>query len=95
MNPVNAAELGIRPEHIDVVDLGTGDFDAVADVVEHLGSDTNLFVRIEGIGPMMVRVHGNIPKQPGDSVGLKLQRENIHLFATDGQRLRAEGALAA
>ncbi len=95
VNPVNAAELGIRPEHIDVVPLGAGDFDAVADVVEHLGSDTNLFVRIDGIGPMMVRVHGNIPKQPGDSVGLKLQRENIHLFASDGQRLRAEDALAA
>ncbi|MVO14609.1 ABC transporter ATP-binding protein [Parasedimentitalea huanghaiensis] len=90
-----AAELGIRPEHIHVLPYGTGDFDAEAEVVEHLGSDTNLFVRVDGIGPLMVRVHGNVPNQPGDRIGLRFQLENIHIFSTDGRALGRRITLAA
>ncbi|WP_195822581.1 ABC transporter ATP-binding protein [Roseobacter sp. MH60115] len=83
-----AKELGVRPEHIDVVNNGTGDLSAVADVVEHLGSDTNIYVNVEGIGSIMVRKHGNIPVKPGERLGLRIQTENAHLFATDGTALR-------
>ncbi|WP_209599089.1 sn-glycerol-3-phosphate ABC transporter ATP-binding protein UgpC [Ruegeria sp. HKCCSP351] len=83
-----AKELGVRPEHIDVVDNGAGDLSAVADVVEHLGSDTNIYVNAEGIGPMMVRKHGNIPVKSGDHLGLRIQAQNAHLFASDGTALR-------
>ncbi|NVO58632.1 sn-glycerol-3-phosphate ABC transporter ATP-binding protein UgpC [Rhodobacteraceae bacterium B1Z28] len=83
-----AKELGVRPEHIDVVDNGTGDLSAVADVVEHLGSDTNIYVNVEGIGSMMVRKHGNIPVKSGEQLGLRIQTENAHLFAKDGTALR-------
>ncbi|MFA3920943.1 ABC transporter ATP-binding protein [Ruegeria hyattellae] len=83
-----AKELGVRPEHIDVVDNGSGDLSAVADVVEHLGSDTNIYVNVEGIGSMMVRKHGNIPVKSGERLGLRIQTENAHLFAKDGTALR-------
>ena len=83
-----ANELGVRPEHIDVVDNGTGDLSAVADVVEHLGSDTNIYVNVEGIGPMMVRKHGNIPVTSGERLGLRIQTQHAHLFAKDGTALR-------
>ena len=83
-----AKELGVRPEHIDVVDNGTGDLSALADVVEHLGSDTNIYVNVEGIGSMMVRKHGNIPVKSGEQLGLRIQTENAHLFADDGTALR-------
>ncbi|WP_371169619.1 ABC transporter ATP-binding protein [Aliiroseovarius sp. 2305UL8-7] len=92
---VHASELGIRPEHIDVVDDKTADFAGVADVVEHLGSDTNIYMNVDGVGPLMVRVHGNIPARPGDRLGLSLQRENTHLFAADGTALRRAAAMAA
>lgn len=85
---LQAKELGVRPEHIDVVDNGAGDLSAVADVVEHLGSDTNVYVNVEGIGSMMVRKHGNIPLKPGEQLGLRIQAENAHLFAKDGTALR-------
>ena len=45
-----AIELGIRPEHIDVVETEGADITGVADVVEHLGSDTNIYVNVEGLG---------------------------------------------
>ena len=88
-------ELGIRPEHIDVVDPDQGDIRARADVVEHLGSDTNIYVRTEHQGGLMVRVHGNIAMTPGSPLGLRLQRENLHLFAADGTALGRKLALGA
>jgi ABC-type sugar transport system ATPase subunit len=81
----DAVELGIRPEHIDVVD--DGDLTGVADVVEHLGSDTNIYLRVEGLGSLMVRKHGNISVRSGDQIGLRIQTENVHLFAPDGTTL--------
>ncbi|MEM9577594.1 MAG: sn-glycerol-3-phosphate ABC transporter ATP-binding protein UgpC [Pseudomonadota bacterium] len=83
----DATELGIRPEHLDVVDAGQGDMTAVADVVEHLGSDTNIYVNVDGIGPLMVRKHGNIPARSGDRLNLRVQPEHAHLFAADGTTL--------
>ena len=82
----DAAELGIRPEHIDVVE--GGDLIGVADVVEHLGSDTNIYLRVEGLGPLMVRKHGHFAARTGDRIGLRIQIENVHLFALDGTALR-------
>lgn len=84
----DVTELGIRPEHLDVVAVGEGDFEAAAEVVEHLGSDTNIYVSAGSIGSMMVRVHGNIPIRSGDRIGLRLPREQIHLFAADGKSVR-------
>ncbi|MCA0270727.1 MAG: sn-glycerol-3-phosphate ABC transporter ATP-binding protein UgpC [Proteobacteria bacterium] len=87
-----AAELGIRPEHVDVVEPGTGDLDAVADVIEHLGSDTNVYTVVEGLGPIMARVRGNVPARSGDRLGLRIRPEHAHLFARDGRALAATGA---
>ncbi len=83
-----AVEMGIRPEHLDVVDPGAGDLNAVADVVEHLGSDTNIYVKVDGVGPLMVRKHGNIPAKSGDRLGLRVRSEKVHIFAPDGTALR-------
>jgi multiple sugar transport system ATP-binding protein len=92
---LTAVEMGIRPEHIDVVDTKTATLIGIADVVEHLGSDTNIYVNVEGLGPLMVRKHGNIPAKAGDSIGLRIQSENVHIFATDGTALRRYQAEAA
>ena len=36
----------------------------------------------------MIRKHGDIPVRSGDRIGLYIQPENIHLFATDGTAVR-------
>ena len=87
--------MGIRPEHIDVVDADAGHLIGVADVVKHLGSDTNIYVEVEGLGPLMVRKHGNISATSGDRLGLRIQPENAHIFAADGTALRRVAAMAA
>ncbi|MGJ8586164.1 MAG: ABC transporter ATP-binding protein [Marinosulfonomonas sp.] len=90
-----AVELGIRPEHIDVIDAEGAAMIGVADVVEHLGSDTNIYVNVEGLGPMMVRKHGNITVKPGERLGLKIQPEHVHIFSADGAALRSADPIAA
>ena len=83
-----AVELGIRPEHVDVVPLDDGDLNATADVVERLGSDTNLYLQTERAGPVMARLRGNVAARPGDQMGLRLRPEHAHAFAADGRALR-------
>ena len=78
--------LGVRPEHVSLVapDQGVG----AADVrgVEPLGPDT--LVRLDGGGePLVARVHGIPDLRPGDRVGLKLDRRQLHLFDAAGARL--------
>ncbi|MEP0522106.1 MAG: sn-glycerol-3-phosphate ABC transporter ATP-binding protein UgpC [Hyphomicrobiales bacterium] len=82
-----AVELGIRPEHIDIVD--EGDLVGVADVVERLGSDTNIYLVVDGLGHLMVRKHGNVPVRSGERLNLKIQSANVHLFGKDGGSLAA------
>jgi len=90
-----AVELGVRPEHIEVVDAQAGNLVGVAEVVEHLGSDTNIYVNVDKVGPLMVRKHGNIPAKPGDTIGLHVAPQHAHLFAQDGTALRATQPIAA
>ena len=83
-----AAELGIRPEHLDVVDPGSATLLATADVVEHLGSDTNIYADVRGLGPLMVRHHGNLSIKADETIGLNLQAGKAHAFGADGMALR-------
>ena len=82
------AELGIRPEHLDIVDPVGAVLTGTADVVEHLGSDTNVYVLVDGVGPLMVRQHGHIGLRAGDRLGLTIQPGQTHAFASDGRALR-------
>jgi ABC-type sugar transport system ATPase subunit len=79
--------LGVRPEHVSLVapDQGIG----AADVrgVEPLGPDT--LVRLDAGGqPLVARVQGIPDLRPGDRVGVKLDRRQLHLFDAAGARLR-------
>jgi len=83
-----ATSIGVRPEHLDLADPVGAPFVAVADVVEHLGSDTNIYAAAEGIGAVLVRQHGHVPMRPGQKLGLTIQPGKIHAFAEDGRALR-------
>ena len=83
------AELGIRPEHLDVTDPASAPMTGVADIVEHLGSDTNIYAQVEGIGPLMVRQHGHIALRPGDRLGISIQSGKAHAFDATGRAIMA------
>mgnify|MGYP003644555992 CR=1 FL=1 len=77
---------GIRPEHIRA-DSEAGDWPAVANVVENLGSDTIAYVSAEKRGELTVRLPGHMRLKPGERLFLTPESENLHLFGEDGQRM--------
>ncbi|MEP4271217.1 MAG: sn-glycerol-3-phosphate ABC transporter ATP-binding protein UgpC [Roseibium sp.] len=84
-----AKELGVRPEHLDIVAPARAHMTGIAELVEHLGSDTNIHANIPGIGQVLVREHGHFPLKSGDAVGIAINLEKAHLFDPSGRRLPA------
>ena len=84
MLPENATEVGVRPEHIELVNPGTGLIDGTVDVLEYLGADTFVILNCEDAGQITVRVSGNSTLRPGDSVGLHISNDLLHAFNSDG-----------
>ncbi|GAB5375917.1 MAG: sn-glycerol-3-phosphate ABC transporter ATP-binding protein UgpC [Acuticoccus sp.] len=82
-----AVEVGIRPEHLVLADPEGAEIAAEAQVVERLGSDTNIYAEADAIGPILARIHGNAPIRPGERFGLALPPERLHFFDTEGTRL--------
>ena len=81
--------LGIRPEHIEVVPESEGQLAIQIKVIESLGADSLLYGRLGGQGELFtVRVPGKQKYAMGDTIGLKMPVENIHLFdCNSGLRL--------
>ncbi|MBS1303096.1 ATP-binding cassette domain-containing protein [Loktanella sp. SALINAS62] len=83
----DCATMGIRPEHLDVVD-GGGTFSGRVGIAEHLGSDTFFHVHVDGISePMTVRAGGEIGLTHGDTIHLEPQADKIHRFDAQGLRI--------
>ena len=82
--PENATKVGVRPEHIELVNPGAGLIDGTVDVLEYLGADTFVILNCEDAGQITVRVNGHSTLRPGDSVGLRISNDLLHAFNSDG-----------
>ncbi|MGI9951815.1 sn-glycerol-3-phosphate ABC transporter ATP-binding protein UgpC [Moorellaceae bacterium AZ2] len=71
--------LGIRPEHIRVDVAGIGDLEGVIEIVEELGSETYLHLRI-GAHTVICRETRNLNYQVGDMVRISIDKERLHYF---------------
>jgi multiple sugar transport system ATP-binding protein len=75
---------GIRPEHID---FGHSDIPAEVVVVEPMGAETELLVKVQGQTLTLV-THGRSNAGPGERLFLAPQGQHAHLFdVATGQRL--------
>ena len=82
----NAHTIGIRPEHIDVVD--SGPWSGTVGVAEHLGSDTFLHVHDTGLAETVtVRATGEVGLRHGDRVSLAPREDLFHRFDAQGLRI--------
>ncbi len=81
----DCATLGVRPEHLDVVEGGP--WQGVVGIAEHLGSDTFLRVHVEGIGDLTVRVSGEMGLHHGDRVSLAPQAGKLYRFDANGKAI--------
>ena len=83
----DAHTIGIRPEHLEVVESG-GMWQGKVGVAEHLGSDTFLHVHETGLMDMMtVRAPGEVTLRHGDTIHMNPRADVIHRFGPDGLRI--------
>jgi multiple sugar transport system ATP-binding protein len=81
------ATLGIRSEHIDVVE-GAGMWTGEIVHAEDLGSDNYLFVEVGSAEPLIVRREGKLAMKVGQKVSLSPKAGQVHRFDTNGQPIR-------
>ena len=76
--------VGLRPEDLrsdgEAPDNCTGRLHGVAEVVEPLGSETYVVVRVRDVA-LMARFPPRSGVRPGDSVGLAFDPDHLHVFA--------------
>ena len=80
--------LGVRPEHIDVVNDGQADLFLNLDLIERLGGETYLYGSAPDLPQMTVRQDGQTGHARNQRLGLRLRREALHLFDADGNAIR-------
>ncbi len=83
---LGAATVGVRPEHIEL-SRDKGLWQGTVSIAEHLGSDTFLHIRTDGIGPITARVDGEMKLDHGDIVWLSPAPDKIYRFDENGQKL--------
>jgi multiple sugar transport system ATP-binding protein len=83
--------VGLRPEALRLCAPGEGDCSARLDFVEFLGDRTHAFVSLAG-GDRVVAL-GGVPGtlQPGETVGIRIDRASAHVFDSEGRNLRLGG----
>ncbi|WP_436398764.1 ABC transporter ATP-binding protein [Roseobacter sp. S98] len=85
---VGAATLGVRPEHFT---LGRNDdsWEGQVTLVERLGHDTILYVRVPDAGVLTVSLDGQHDQEVGDTVHLRPRPDFIHKFNDQGRPVAA------
>ncbi|WP_282605489.1 ABC transporter ATP-binding protein [Pelagibius sp. Alg239-R121] len=82
--------LGIRPEHIEVVEPVEGHCSGVIEVTEYLGADVMLYLDCGELGVLTVRHVGDIDAKPGQNIGLRFDENRLHFFGNDEQAIRSD-----
>jgi multiple sugar transport system ATP-binding protein len=82
------ATLGVRSEHIEIGEPGTGKWDGKVVHVEDLGSDHFLFVDIGSDEPVIVRRQGKQAGSLGRQVSITPVEASVHRFDKDGKPMR-------
>ncbi len=80
--------LGVRPEHLELVDAGTeGSVSGSVVVTEPTGSETLMTLRV-GKTDLLALFHSRIDAKPGDAVHVRVMPDKAHLFdKSTGHRL--------
>jgi multiple sugar transport system ATP-binding protein len=86
--PFSCTTVGVRPEHLDVVESG-GTWSGKVIHTEKLGADSFLYVDMGLDEPMTIRENGTTKYNSGDTVSVKPVEGKVHRFGTDGRPVKA------
>ncbi len=80
------ATLGIRPEHLSPSLPDSGDFQARVEIVEELGAESLVYLQTGLMeDALTMRVIAGTDLTPGDRVGVRIDRNCLHLFDSGGK----------
>ena len=83
--------LGIRPEHLEIVESDQGHLAATVGLVEPTGSETQIVLRYHDL-TLDLLSRDRVALKAGDRVSLKIPSHRVHLFdRTTGERITNEG----
>jgi len=86
---VRPATVGVRPHDLRLVGSGEGELAATVEVVEPLGAQAIVHLKVDAVPDELARVV--IPTGErvahGDRVGMRVERERVHRFDREGRRL--------
>ena len=80
--------LGIRSEHMDIVEEGSGEWSGSIVHAEDLGSDHYLFVDIGASEPVIARQTGKLRLTMGTRIALNPMQNHLHRFDAEGRPIR-------
>ncbi|WP_420412386.1 sn-glycerol-3-phosphate import ATP-binding protein UgpC [Roseibium sp.] len=89
----DAYKVGIRPEHLEVVDSpASGDglaLEVTVTVLEPVGAESYVYASFEEGGPeIVIRVSSHAHHEPGEKMYLKALPQDVHFFDADtGKRI--------
>tara|TARA_R110002020_G_scaffold47707_24_gene135889 strand:- start:5622 stop:6701 length:1080 start_codon:yes stop_codon:yes gene_type:complete len=91
MTADGALTIGLRPEQLGID--GTGDLSVTGTIalVEYLGSEIFIYLRLETGQTVMVKAPGKSGYQNGQSLTIALRSDDAHYFDTEGNRLAKAG----
>ena len=84
--------VGVRPEHLHLVEPGQGDISTTVTLAEQLGNETLVYCDFgDADEPWVARVNGQRFFRQGDPVSLRIDWPNAHVFDTDtGERVMVD-----
>lgn len=82
--PKEAVSLGVRPEHIELVEMGSGQIQGKVDALEYLGADTYVIMSCGEAGQITVRVNGSTSYRPGEKAELAFATDHMQGFDIEG-----------
>jgi len=88
------ATLGIRPEHVEIVDAGHPDaIAAKVDLVERVGSNSNVFLILAEQASLIANVDADTLIREGDEVHIRIPPKQVQFFDAAGHRVDGKGAM--
>jgi multiple sugar transport system ATP-binding protein len=89
--------VGVRPEHVTLVDPGGAMLAGEVQIAEHLGGETFLYVGLASGETVVVEIPGQASADPGERVGMHFEPDAFHVFTEEGRVLerRADQPVAA
>ncbi|MBG6142263.1 MAG: ABC transporter ATP-binding protein [Roseibium album] len=86
--PQRPVRLGVRPEHMSIVGDGEGHCSGTVEVAEYLGADTFLYVALDGLETILVRISGADTIEEGARIGLVFDETRMHFFDAEDRAIR-------